>query len=527
MKFYNSLPAFVILFFSLICNFSFAQKTNVKQQEDFYKRYQDYILNQSKGFEVGKDLLKLAQNPYEISIAYFTIGNTHLENGDFVESVKFLQKSYDQASSVDSVDLQLDVLSYLVPAYRRAGLIYQSDENFLLLKKVAEKAPEYKRKLFTTFAEAKIADIDKDYCKSAKLRKEFLKHLQPVSPTREFNLRYEFSVLNQLCYVQYKCGLMEDSNTTLTRIDKIYSELDKTHPIKLVEFYYMNKALLLHGKGDKIEAKKYFVKATDQALKNSSRMVIRDIINERINANIDSDEDKIKLNKIVNDIISHQTSVTKILVQQETENYISEINNKEYKTKVISLGSILFIASLVGGFVWYYNREKKLKLKYIQIINNLENDIDLTSQETKSQNNSNVKNTELDELNEGVDVIKNDKTEKDILSQLEKFEKKKLYNTKSISLAQMAVLLNTNTKYLSYILKKHRNSDFHGYINDKRITNIVAELYQNKKLLNYKIASIAESAGYTSHSQFGSIFKEKMGISPSKFIEFIKKSKNN
>ena len=68
------------------------------------------------------------------------------------------------------------------------------------------------------------------------------------------------------------------------------------------------------------------------------------------------------------------------------------------------------------------------------------------------------------------------------LFDLEKFEKEKGFNTKGISTAQMAVSLKTNTKYVNYILKKHRNSDFYNYINDSRINYITRALKEEPKL---------------------------------------------
>ncbi len=89
----------------------------------------------------------------------------------------------------------------------------------------------------------------------------------------------------------------------------------------------------------------------------------------------------------------------------------------------------------------------------------------------------------------------------------------------------MSVMLKTNSKYLTYILKKYRNSDFSNYINDCRIDYIINEMNSNPQLLQYKIAALAEKCGYTSHSQFTSIFKSKKGISPSELIYFLKKKK--
>ncbi|WP_407402136.1 hypothetical protein [Chryseobacterium sp.] len=97
---------------------------------------------------------------------------------------------------------------------------------------------------------------------------------------------------------------------------------------------------------------------------------------------------------------------------------------------------------------------KKLKMRYQDIIKSLENTIG-----SDKSNDS----TFLQAIDK--EVIKNAETENIILENLNQLENKKQFTIKGISLAQMAVMLKTNTKYLNYVLKKHRNADFSKYIN--------------------------------------------------------------
>ena len=47
------------------------------------------------------------------------------------------------------------------------------------------------------------------------------------------------------------------------------------------------------------------------------------------------------------------------------------------------------------------------------------------------------------------------------------------------------------------------------------------------KYLNYKIAVLSDMCGYNTHSQFASAFKQIKGMSPSKFIQFLKEENHN
>lgn len=115
-------------------------------------------------------------------------------------------------------------------------------------------------------------------------------------------------------------------------------------------------------------------------------------------------------------------------------------------------------------------------------------------------------------------------TEQRVLKELSKFEAKNIYLKSDITLAYMAARLKTNTKYLSAILKAHRGKDFSTYINELRIEYIINKLRSDVIYQDYKIAYLAEEAGFSGHSKFATTFKAVTGISPSAFITNLKSS---
>jgi AraC-like DNA-binding protein len=86
--------------------------------------------------------------------------------------------------------------------------------------------------------------------------------------------------------------------------------------------------------------------------------------------------------------------------------------------------------------------------------------------------------------------------------------------------------LGTNSKYLNEILKIYKDKTFSQYINDLRIDYITKLLYEEPKSREYKISYLAEICGFSSREVFAVAFKKKMGISPSYFIENLRKEKN-
>lgn len=113
-------------------------------------------------------------------------------------------------------------------------------------------------------------------------------------------------------------------------------------------------------------------------------------------------------------------------------------------------------------------------------------------------------------------------TEQRILEDLLRLEMEEFYLRKDISLAILAALLQTNTKYLSFIINTHKGKDFNNYVNELRVQYVVNKCRTDTAYLAYKIAYIADEAGFSSHSKFTAVFKKIKGVSPSSFIADIR-----
>lgn len=112
-------------------------------------------------------------------------------------------------------------------------------------------------------------------------------------------------------------------------------------------------------------------------------------------------------------------------------------------------------------------------------------------------------------------------TENKLLELLDDFEQGTLYNSKNMSLPFLAGTLNTNTKYLSFVINRYKSADFKTYINRLRIEYIVGKLSEDEKYRQYKISILAEECGFSSHSKFAAIFKAMTDYSPSAYIKML------
>lgn len=111
--------------------------------------------------------------------------------------------------------------------------------------------------------------------------------------------------------------------------------------------------------------------------------------------------------------------------------------------------------------------------------------------------------------------------EQDLLKKLANFENSLGYLKKDLKIEKLAVAFKTNYKYLSQVVNYHKGMSYPDYISDLRINYIVKRLEEDSKLRNYNFGAIAEEAGFGTAQQFTDVFKKKMGMPLSYFIDHL------
>lgn len=190
--------------------------------------------------------------------------------------------------------------------------------------------------------------------------------------------------------------------------------------------------------------------------------------------------------------------------------------DKEYTSnvRVLLLIAGCFIILLALSIWLYWKRKNKtVHKKYEELIAKISNEQkEVPSKFLKTEDNTESKTS----------VNITDETTKVLLARLEKFELSDKYLRKDMSLTWMANHFNTNTKYLSEIIKTCRDKNFTTYINGLRIGYITKKLYENPIYREYKINYLAEECGYTTPQVFVTAFKKETGFTPSYFLEQLK-----
>lgn len=90
------------------------------------------------------------------------------------------------------------------------------------------------------------------------------------------------------------------------------------------------------------------------------------------------------------------------------------------------------------------------------------------------------------------------------------------------SLKRLAILVNSNSTYVSRAINEKYHKNFSSFLNSYRVREVCKRLKDQEHYENYTIRAIAESVGYKSQTTFIKAFKEEIGMSPSVYQKIVK-----
>lgn len=173
------------------------------------------------------------------------------------------------------------------------------------------------------------------------------------------------------------------------------------------------------------------------------------------------------------------------------------LKQEKLQSNILLFLFLTTLLSIIGALVYYFFIKGKANIA------NVEWEKENISKEYEEKLSDQLKNFQASQL-----FSIPEKTEKMILAKLEIFETSKDLRDPNLSLATLAKKMNTNSKYLSEIINKHKEKNFNNYLNDLRVNYIVEKLKNHPEYLQYKTSYLAEESGFTSRTTFTTIFKK-------------------
>jgi tetratricopeptide (TPR) repeat protein len=300
----------------------------------------------------------------------------------------------------------------------------------------------------------------------------------------------------------------------IRRLSKVLPHIKKDFANEAIANFYLAKSYWSLGDKEKampLLKKVNHVFTRENYIRPDLRETYELLIKYYIDKN-DKDAQLFYINKLlkVDSVLTNDYKYlsTRIIKQFDTGKLLKAKADIENSHKLVYFSIIAFLAIVVASLVYRHHANKKrYRQKYEELMNR--------KPAAKVLNGDLSQNGELD-INP--EVIKS------ILKNLEIFETNKKFLEKDMNLARLAELLQTNQKYTTKIIQRYRSKGTIEYVSDLKVEHIVELLKNENRYRNYTNKALGDEAGFGSTQNFTRAFKTNTGMSPTYFIDELRKS---
>lgn len=480
------------------------------------------ILEDSKSINYQSGIAKVG---YNLAIIYF---NSSDYNKVINLSDEFLTAGYE----ISDYENLSHIHRLKGCAYSELGLLNKGSEEYEQALQYAEKIKTGNKKKYAV--SLIYSNLANHLVKSGASKEEVLANIKKCIAAAEKITDNETSFISKkysLIAYSYIILANEYENAgDISLAEDYYLKSLKIHQTKTVPL--VERVILLNQLGNFYFGQKKYdqsIKYAEEGLKiekNASLPQLRrdlfEVLSKSYMESHQTDQSKnyLSLFTALNDSISNSnkkavnSALNKTISKQEE----LRLNNSSKQMIIYTLSGVVFIIFGIS-FYLYYKKQKQ-----IQTIQKVLAQLKTKQNQPESIVLKGVKPINQEDKEEKL-ILMPPEAEEKLLEKLADFESANLFLERKVSLPYVAAEIETNTKYLSYIIKKHRGKDFNEYINDLRITYIIKKITDNPVYRQYKINTLAEEAGFSSHSKFATVFKSSIGVSPSEFIKYFDKNK--
>lgn len=464
------------------------------------------------------------------------IARLYQQKEDLEKSIKYVLKAEQLAKETGDYTWQAKANSYLAGLYRMIEL-YEKSKSYS--EKALKIIPQIKDSEQANSTRGlmlqELAFTNKDQGNY----KQAIRHLQQAAESIDkLKKNREFNLLNNERLLGDNYRLLTSYDSALTHYRKAVT-LSSAVPVGYVTcLVYRGIAETLLEKGDLREVKRYLDKAQKIADESQYLQIQESVydLSQRYYAKVKDQ------NKLI-DARQKKDSITGILLDKRAgllDGMYSQVEQEGLRVAMANgqknIAILVSVVLLLAGIIFFifYRRKQKAELARVKLIlaqqnkrkseQGTEQNTPVPTMATGLREDTLILPAEKDQQTDSNDFerkLMSIETEHFLLIKLTEFEKSEIFLENSFSLPSLASWMETNTKYLSYLIKKHKNTDFNSYINALRIDFVIEMLKVHPQWRQYKISALAAMSGFSSHSQFTAVFKTHTGLSPSVFIRHL------
>lgn len=504
MNFYKNTISLILFVLSFSFSYSQDKYTALEYAEEI--KFKD----PKEAVQIANSILDYSNSSLDC-YSYFLLADIYMILEAYDKAINSIHSIYKFSCELDELDLfYLSLLEYTI--YKKLGVHSYEIEALEHLENSIKKTESTSDYQFMTWAK-QVIEIAEDSLNQKEFNLElfnyepkeirkrvylFISYLKLLwqNPNEDNTLKLE-SYIEQLEVNEEKMYYFKISSKEVSDLFQVEENEEGVELLKQIISYSEYTEYIPYIKYEVL----------NQLLANSNYIKNKELISKYRNMSVELSNQIHKLEMAaINSIYSYRTEK-----YQEDIDFLYKKQNS-FKNVLWGIVWIVFVV-IVGWWLRIKSQERYNNeiYQYLEKVNQTksqpydENDI-------QSLSHSIAKSSKL-----------SDTVVSDIIKGLKQFEESGSFLDNNISLSLLSTKLEVNTKYVSEVLNSHLEESFNTYINRLRIEYIVKKLKDDPKYLEYKISYIAEVTGYSSHSSFSKAFKNITGVSPTKFITYLKK----
>ncbi|MGC4234722.1 MAG: helix-turn-helix domain-containing protein [Niabella sp.] len=501
-----------------------------------------------RAFDIADSLYKASTLPVFQAKSLMLSATLYQQKQELTKSIAFAEKADSIISKTNDYNWKVRICGFLATQYRLM-LLYNKSRSYSqkALGMISQIENPETANSAAGLMKQELAYYDqavKNYRSSIKHIEESQKYFSHITQNKDFLMagNEQLLGLNYYYLKEYEKAL-KHYHKGITLLNNMPSNVTTGLIYNGIAAVFIETNELANAKRYLDSAMKVANESPDLQLKNVIYKTSQDYYT-KTNDLAKLQDNRQKQDTITEQIFANATSaIDSLVLKLEKQRQAAEAKSNTKDIYIIAgitllLGGILF-------FFFYRKKQKKIMLEKFKAA--------LQQTEQKEQQHSqNYITTEItdtapvigsssfkeNEVSGNMDVPENaeisasshnheenslipEETKLRLLTRLREFEYSNLFTSGNMSLSYLSAHLNTNSKYLSYVIKKYKQKDFNNYINELRINYIMENLKNNPEWRQYKISVLAEKGGFSSHSKFATIFKANTGLSPSVFIQYL------
>lgn len=497
-----------------------------------YNELRRYILADLAANDIGKafaytdTLRKIAANPEQESKAEMVRAVLYYQTGAVDKALNVAMDAEKVFAKNHNYQEQIKAIGFIASNFRELALnseaLYYLDKATEQIGKLPDGSLKGQYGALVNHEKAGIYTDKEEFDEASKYIQAAYKYVEQIEIPRQksFFLATTLYLDAKNNYYLKKYGkaatLLDKAYETLgTKNDLLYGEIQLTRAqLYLTDADYQNAKAELDVVGQMVESSQYFP-LKKEYYKTSSEYykAVNDAKNYLVHYRLYLDmihADERRSQKIADDTLASLRQ---------------KIHSEHSANDLILLTAIAILLML--SFVVYimYRQNKKRNEHFNEIMNKLREGQLIPASENNATGPDTQEEPEDFDL-EGINISED--TEKRLHESLDNLaEKTTFFLDSNLTLTKLATKLGTNTRYMTYVIRKYHHKNFNNYINDLRIYYILKKLQDGPEYLQYKISYLAQESGFSNHSKFSQEFKRVVGLTPSVFIKQVESGRKN